>query len=190
MKIVWHGGSTIELKIGASSVILNPTSEKQIEGMKAAIYDTTQESLPKVEGAMAIDWPGEYDVSEFSFKAIEVHGKKGSQIIYNFFSESGNVAWMGELQEYPDEKLIESLGDIHALIVPVAGDNVLTAKDAFRLVEAVEPMVVIPVCFDANKDGLAAFIKEMDVEKPSPTKSFELKRSALSGEQMDLVILQ
>ncbi|MDF2379542.1 MAG: MBL fold metallo-hydrolase [Candidatus Gracilibacteria bacterium] len=191
MKISWRGGSTIELKSSGSVAVLNSQEKKEdITGLSTLVFDRTQKKLPELEEVVSVDWPGEYDVSEFAYKGVEIHGKESSTIAYVFHFREGNVAWMGELAEYPDAKAIEALGDVHVLILPVGGGDVLKAKDAFRLVEALEPVVVIPMCYGDERDGLSAFIKEMDVKLPEEQKSFDFKRSSLSGDTMELVLLK
>jgi L-ascorbate metabolism protein UlaG (beta-lactamase superfamily) len=189
MKITWHGGSTIELETKKQRAILNPTDKKQSEKVQLVVHGLTDDKHLTPEEALMVDWPGEYDTSGFTFRGVEVHGKKDSTTVYSFQSSAGNVAWMGELAEYPDEATVESLGEVHVLIVPVGGKDVLDAKNAFKLVEQLEPLVVIPVCYGDKRDGLPAFLKEMDVKHPEAQKNYECKKSVLGGDQMELIIL-
>lgn len=190
MNIIWHGGSTIELAEKKTKAILNPGSKANLNNYQLLVYDRTDDKREKTEGAITIDWPGEYDASGFMMRGLDSHGEKKSNIIYIFHSKDGNVAWMGEMAEYPSDEVIESLGEVHVLILPVGGKDVLTAKDAYRLVEALEPLIVIPICFGGDRDGLSAFLKEFDVKMPEVKKSYEFKKSALGGEEaMELVVL-
>lgn len=190
MKIAWRGGSTIELKSGADIALLNSKDGKFEKNLKTLVYDRTQNKLPEIEDVISVDWPGEYDVADFAFKGVDVHGDEESTIAYVFHSTDGNVAWMGEMNTYPSEKIIEKLGDVHVLILPVGGGDVLKPKEAFRLVEALEPAVVIPMCYGDKRDGLEVFLKEMDVKRPEEKKSYDYKRSALAGDNMELVLLK
>jgi len=189
MKIVWHGGSKVEMATKKSKVILNPDKKDNLKDVQIIAYDKTDDKHQQEEGSLMVDWPGEYDKANISFKGIECLVKKNPHLIYNFTFKSGNVAWMGDLAEYPSEKVIEKLGEVHVLLVPVGGGDVLDAKNAFKLVEALEPMVVIPICYGDKRDGLSPFLKEMDVKHPEAQKSFDFKRSSLNSEQMELVIL-
>ena len=154
------------------------------------VYDHTDDQRKDTDGQISIDWPGEYDVSGFMMRGVESHSEKKSNILYVFHSRDGNVAWMGEMADYPSDEVIESLGEVHVLILPVGGKDVLTAKNAYRLVEALEPLIVIPICFGGDREGLSAFLKEFDVKMPEVRKSYEFKKSALGGEEaMELVVL-
>lgn len=190
MNIIWHGGSTIELKGKKYRAFLNPVKDDQLKETQVVVYDHTDEKHKDVEEGLMINWPGEYDMSGFSCKGVEFEGKDKSTIAYTFHRQAGNITWLGELAEYPNEAFIEALGEVHVLIIPVGGKDVLNAKDAFKLVEELEPMVVIPICYGGDRDGLQPFIKEMDVKLPESQKSFSFKKSALSQEQMELVILE
>lgn len=190
MQIIWHGGSTIELKEKKERVLLNPEKDISLKDVQAVIMDRTQEKPRSLTGSMDIDWPGEFDTATFAFRGVESFSKKGSTIAYAFQSPDGNIAWMGDMSEYPSEDFIESLGEVHVLLVPVGDKDVLSAKDAFRLVEALEPLVVIPISYGGKREGLAPFLKEMDVKMPTAQKSYDFKRSALHSENMELVILE
>jgi L-ascorbate metabolism protein UlaG (beta-lactamase superfamily) len=189
MQISWHGGSTVELSHKKAKAILNPDAKMDLKNFQVVLYDKTDEKHEKGSADLMVDWPGEYDVSGFIFQAVESHVKK-PVIAYTFFSPQGNVSWLGEMNEYPSDEFIEELGEVHVLIVPVGGKDVLNAKDAYRLVEALEPLVVIPICYGEDREGLSAFLKEMDVKMPEPKKSYEFKKTELSAENMELVLLE
>lgn len=190
MQIRWQGGSTVELTHKKSRVILNPGSKVDLKGYQVIAYDLTDEKHTKPEGALMVDWPGEYDVGGFIFRGFESFAKKDSVIAYTFFSSLGNITWLGEMAEYPSDEFIEELGEVHVLIIPVGGKDVLSGKDAYRLVEALEPLVVIPMCYGEDREGLSSFLKEMDVKMPTPQKSYEFKKTELSEENMELVLLE
>jgi L-ascorbate metabolism protein UlaG (beta-lactamase superfamily) len=190
MQILWRGGSTVSLSTKKKKAILNPSPKTDVAEYQIVAFDRTEGDHPRGEGFITIDWPGEYDASGFLIKGVESHEKKGGKIAYVFSSPSGNVAWMGELSEYPSEHFIEELGEVHVLIVPVGGKDVLNAESAYKLVEAVEPLYVIPICYGEKREGLSLFLKEMDVKMPQAQKSFEPKKTDMSEEKMELVILE
>lgn len=190
MDIIWKGGSSVELKKKASTALLNPDKKANLKGANVVVYSSTDAKHQGKEEGIMVDWPGEYDVSGFSFLGVEHHGKKKSQIAYRFQFQAGNVVWFSEFDEYPEDKLIEALGEVHVLIIPVGGGDVFDAKTAFKLVEELEPMVVIPICYGGDREDLTKFLKEMDVKRPDPVKSYTLKRSALDTGKMELVLLK
>lgn len=189
MQILWHGGSTVELKGKKTSVFLNPGDKHDITNAQVIVYDQTDEKRSSSDDCLMVDWPGEYDKAGYLFRGVENSGKKNANISFAFSFPDGNISWVGEMAEYPSEQFIEQLGEVHVLLVPVGGGDVLKAKDAFRLVEALEPMVVIPICYGDKRDGLSPFLKEMDVKHPEAQRSYELKRSDLSMDKMELIIL-
>lgn len=190
MQISWYGNSTVEFKQKKSSLLLNANKDTKADSPNVLVFDRTDEKNPDLEDGLMVDWPGEYDTAGFSFKGHEVNEKDGDKIIYTFHMSEGNVAWLGEISEYPSAELIKAMGEIHVLMLPVGGKDVLNAKDAFKLVEELEPMVVIPISYGDKRGGLSDFLKEMDVKHPAAQKSFDFKRSNLSEDKMDLVILE
>lgn len=171
---------------------MNPGPKADIKNAQLIVFDRTDSRHETPPGGLMVDWPGEYDRAGFVFRGVENTAKKDSVIAYVFHSPEGNIVWMGEMQEYPNEDFIEALGEVHVLIVPVGDKDVMNAKDAFKLVEELEPLVVIPMCYGDKREGLSAFIKEMDVKMPTPLKSYDLKKSPLGdeGQQMELVVLE
>ncbi|GEM_PF-6694851 len=191
MTISWHGGSSFELTHKKMSILLNGEPKADLGNVKAVIFDRTAENQTAPEGILLVNWPGEYDRAGFVFRGVESADKDGHCIAYVFHTKEGEVAWLGEMKQYPSEEFIEELGEVHVLIVPVGGKDVLNAKDAYRLVEAIEPLVVIPMCYGDKREGLSAFLKEMDVKMPEAKKSFEVKRGMGAEEQqMELVVLE
>ncbi len=192
MDITWLGGSSFRLKSDNSICLLNPDKKADLSKANVVIYDTSDDAHKPQELGLMVDWPGEYDIAGFAFRGFENNGKKGAGVTaYTFHSPDGNLAWMGEMSEYPSDEYLETLGEVHVLILPIGGDDVLSAKDAFKLVEALEPMTVIPMCYGDKRDDIKAFLKEMDVKMPEAAKKFVMKRNALANEsQMDLVILE
>ena len=190
MQIVWHGGSTVELTHKKSKAILNPLAKTNLKDFQVVVYDRSDEAHKAGGEGLLVDWPGEYDVAGFSFQGYERIGKSGPVISYTFFSPQGNVTWLGEMVQYPTDDFIEALGEVHVLLIPVGGKDVLSPKDAYRLVEALEPMIVIPICYGEDRGGLPDFLKEMDVKMPETKKSFEFKKNDLSSDNMELVLLE
>jgi hypothetical protein len=68
------------------------------------------------------------------------------------------------------EDEIESLGEIDILILPVGGNTVLSASQAAKVVNEIEPKIVIPSHYKMNDliidvDAVDKFIKEMGGKK-------------------------
>ena len=71
----------------------------------------------------------------------------------------------GRLRRQLTEDEIDSLGDVDVLVIPVGGGDALGAIDAAKLVNAVEPSIVVPARYGSvdggEYDPVGKFAKEM-----------------------------
>ncbi len=92
------------------------------------------------------------------------------------------------------EDEIEALGEIDILILPVGGNTVLSASAAAKVVNELEPKIVIPSHFKMKDlifdlDGLEKFIKEMGGKKEEMEK-LTVKKKELQEEGTKVVVLE
>ena len=198
MIISWHGFNYFKLKNTTHSLIFNPygldkvTKFSKVSGDIILFSDPSQIDRAKInKEAFVIDSPGEYEVSD-----IFVYGKnvKGN-IIYYVILEDIKVAFLGEFGHHDlangDLELIEG-ADI--LILPVGGGDLSTAKEATKIIQQVEPRVVIPSCYKEGMgklkaDSISDFIKEFGV-KAEEEEKYKIKKKDLPQEDVKLVVLK
>ena len=90
---------------------------------------------------------------------------------------------------------MEELGEIDILILPVGGNTVLSASAASKIVNEIEPKIVIPshykipgLIFDL--DAIEKFIKEMGGKKEEMEKLTVKKKELAEDEGTKVVILE
>ena len=75
------------------------------------------------------------------------------------------VVAAGRLRRQLTEDEIDSLGHVDVLVIPVGGGDALGAIEAAKLVNAVEPSIVVPARFGAGDGGefdpVGKFAQEM-----------------------------
>ncbi|OGF62128.1 hypothetical protein A2662_01425 [Candidatus Giovannonibacteria bacterium RIFCSPHIGHO2_01_FULL_45_33] len=156
------------------------------------------------EGAFKITGPGEYE-----FRGITVRGiasfhdakggkAKGKNTIYVIEMEGMRLVHMGDYGEKElRSEVQEALGTPDILFIPVGGEagGTIDAEDAAKLLNQVEPRVVIPMHYKISGlkdklDGVDVFMKEMG-EKAESEEKFTIKKKDLpSAEQSKIVILK
>jgi L-ascorbate metabolism protein UlaG (beta-lactamase superfamily) len=139
--------------------------------------------------------PGEYDVKGVTVTGIPL--KQEGKYITAFLIESEdirilNLTHIHEFNLKEDE--LEELGDIDILILPVGGNTVLSASAAAKVVNEVEPKIVIPSHYKmkdliSDLDSLDKFVKEMGGKKEEMEK-LTIKKKELQEEGVKLVILE
>lgn len=142
-----------------------------------------------------MDTPGEYDLKDVTVTGIPL--KQDNKYVSVFLIESEDIRILN-LSHIKDwnmkEEEIESLGEIDILILPVGGNTVLSASQASKVVNEIEPKIVIPshykqkdLIFDL--DGLEKFIKEMGGKKEDVDKLL-IKKRDLAEEGTKIMVIE
>ena len=122
---------------------------------------------------MVIDKPGMYEVkgvSVFGWNTFhdEVNGKaRGSNVIYNIRMDGVNVCHLGDVGHGPSPLMIEAIGPVDILLVPVGGNYTIDAEVAKEYVDRLMPSVIIPMHYktddvDLDIEGVDAFLDYFD----------------------------
>lgn len=142
--------------------------------------------------------PGEYDIKGVTIAGLPLKHTSGSDIKYIsiFLIESGdirilNLSHIKEFNLQEDE--LESLGNIDVLILPVGGQSVMDASVAAKVVNQVEPSLIIPSHYQTPglaipADKLEKFIKEMGGKFEEMDKII-VKKKDLNPELSKVIIL-
>ncbi|MDO8664443.1 MAG: MBL fold metallo-hydrolase [Candidatus Liptonbacteria bacterium] len=156
------------------------------------------------EGAFKITGPGEYEVRGITVRGIaSFHDSKGGKVkgkntIYVIEMEGMRLVHMGDYGEKElRSEVQEALGTPDILFIPVGGEagGTIDAEDAAKLLNQVEPRIIIPMHYKIvglkdKLDGVEVFMKEMG-EKAEPEEKFTIKKKDLpSAEQSKIVILK
>jgi L-ascorbate metabolism protein UlaG (beta-lactamase superfamily) len=139
--------------------------------------------------------PGEYDVKGVTVTGIPL--KQEGKYITIFLIESEdirilNLTHISDFNLKEDE--LEELGEIDVLIVPVGGNTVLSASAASKIINEIEPKIVIPSHYKmqgliSDLDPIEKFLKEMS-SKTEPLEKLTLKKKDLVEEGVKVVVLE
>lgn len=142
-----------------------------------------------------VDTPGEYDTKGVTLTGIPL--KQGEQYVTAFLIESEDIRILNltHIKEWNmKEDEVEELGDIDILILPVGGNTVLSAAQAAKVVNEIEPKIVIPSHFKMKDlildlDPMEKFIKEMGGKNETMEK-LVVKKKDLAEEGTKVVVLE
>lgn len=160
-------------------------------------------NLKAVSGEVrAITWPGEYEVKGMAITAHMVPyskegtpKKEGKGLFFVIDADNIKICFLGDIGNELSDELIESIGDVDILIVPVGGHNTTDAKQAHLLIEEIEPRAVIPMHYategiKADLDDIEPFMKELGSAAPESKDKFSIgNRHDLDEEKMEIIIL-
>lgn len=211
MDIIWHGHSCFTIKTKRGTVVFDPydsdTAGLKVPPLKADIVLVSHNhpghnNVKAVEGSpRVIDWPGEYEVKGIAVTASKVayseteKGKHDYGLIFSVEADGLRLCYLGDMGEVPDTALVESIGDVDVLFLPIGGRTVMDPKQAHLVIEELEPRAVIPMHYrvEGGKAGaseLEPFLKLVGAVNPVPMDKFSISaRSELQEDKMACIIL-
>jgi len=142
-----------------------------------------------------MDTPGEYDVKGVTVTGIPLKQEETYVSVFLIESEDIRVLNLTNIKDWNmKEDEIEELGEIDILILPVGGNTVLSAAQAAKVVNEIEPKIVIPSHYKTKElildlDPLDKFIKEMG-GKSEAMEKFTVKKKDLMEEGTKVVVLE
>jgi L-ascorbate metabolism protein UlaG (beta-lactamase superfamily) len=192
MDINYLGLSSFKLKGKNGSVVIDPFDPKVV-GLKfppteADIVtvshdhpDHNQISLVK-DYVQAIKGPGEYEIKGISILGFPSYhddkkgAERGKNIIFVYEVDGLRLCHLGDLGHNLSDELVEDIGDIDILMIPVGGFYTIGPAVAAEVVRNVEPSIVVPMHYNTEElnqemfgklEKVDAFIKEvgMTVER-------------------------
>lgn len=212
MVINWFGLSCFKITSGSLTVVTDPFSKEVgltaprmqtdvavISNIANSAYNN-QDSLGG-ENLFVVDGPGEFDVKGLFVHGIPINGTT----IYSIRMEDIRLGFLGALKKKElTEKDLEELDEIDILFVPVggpasptrveAGGTVCDAEEAVKIINQIEPHVIIPMHY-AQKglkmklDPLENFLKEIG-SKPEAQEKLTIKKSELANFESAVVVLE
>lgn len=208
MIITYDGVESVKISHGDFTIALNPISKES--KFKLANFGSDVVLItanhPDFNGAdtatrqgkepFVIKGPGEYEVRGmfvrgFSSKTV-YGGEERFNTVYTFELDGIRVAYLGAISDKDlDAKAKEEMGDIDIIFVPIGGDEVLSAEEAYKLASKREAKLVIPIHFGAvgQKDALERFLKEAEAKDTKPVDKLTIKKKDLIGMEGDVVVL-
>lgn len=194
MEITWFGHSCFRLaERGRLTVITDPFDESLGIPMPKLKGDVVSIShgVPghnhhqAVKGTrLVLNSPGEYEIGGVFIQGIAMHdAASGRQnVAYAFNYDNMTVLHLGDLAHIPSQSVIEEIGQVNVLLLPVGGGNGLKAAQAAEVVALIEPYFVIPMHYALpglriELDPVDKFLKAMGVSKVNEAEVLKISAS-------------
>lgn len=207
MEITWYGQSCFRItERGRIAVVTDPFSEAlglPPLKVKADVVTISHES-PGHSALAAIKsdpyvlrGPGEYEIGNVFITGIAMHNTTAEppreNVAYLFDFDGLRVLHLGDLSFVPEQSLVEELGEVHVLLIPVGGGNGLKAAQAAEVVALVEPRFIVPMHFELPGlqlplEPVDKFLKAMGVTRQAEGDTLKFSASDLP-EQAQVVVL-
>ncbi|HSE61715.1 MAG TPA: MBL fold metallo-hydrolase [Candidatus Saccharimonadales bacterium] len=198
MEIERKGGNCVVISYKKADFVVDPKLSMyglKDQGANAAAILLTQPDFGVAgsEGTVVISGPGEYEVNNCSVRGIpsvphsQPDGSPQTATIYRLDIDDYSVAILGHVHAKLSEEVLETIGVVDILVLPVGGYGyTLEPKEAVDVVRAIEPKTVIPTHYD--EDGikfevpqapLSEFLKELGATAAEAVPKLKLKAGTL-----------
>ena len=207
MEITWLGHSCFRIRSKEATIVTDPLGETdgaknrlQAEIVTVSHDHVGHNHVSAVAGdPLVIDGPGEYETKQVlilglgSYHDATLGVDLGKNTIFLFEMEGITLCHLGDIGHVPSPSLVESLGNVDILLVPVGGVTTLNGAKAAETVSLIEPKIVVPMHYyaeDSRSDleTVDKFLKEIGVTEAQPQQRLMVTRSALPQETQVILL--
>ena len=206
LQIRWHGHSCFEItndvKVvtdphdGKSLGIPAPNVVGDIVLVTHSHYDHNSVKSVEKSGTKVVTDERKRIISNVEIKGIPAYhdnvqgAKRGKMILYKFIMQGITFCHLGDLGHELDKKSVEEIGDVDILFLPIGGTFTLDAEQAKKVVEMLQPKIVVPMHYKIGglslpvagidpfiEDNPAKIVRvgnEIDIEKDDLPKEQEI----------------
>lgn len=216
MKIVWHGQSLFELIAKSKQndeikIVIDPFDESlglKVPKLEASILLVSHDhhdhsNVKAVSGnPFLIESPGEYEVKGIYIKGIPAFhdnslGKeRGRVTIFTIEIEELKICHLSDFgQAELTEQQLEEIGEANVLMIPVGGVYTIGPKEASRIINQIEPQIIIPMHYRIPKlkyklEELDKFLKVMGIKNQEYLNKLSIKKRDISEEKAKVIALK
>jgi len=178
--ITYLGHSSFRLKSKDATVVTDPFDPKMVglkySGVEADVvtishHHQDHDKHELVKGVKkVVDGPGEYEIMGVSIIGLSTFhddkkgAERGPNTIYVFEADGFRIAHLGDLGHPLNQVLVEAMGNIDILILPVGGIFTIGPEEAAEIVREIEPKIVIPMHYQQPRLNPENFSKLLGVE--------------------------
>lgn len=193
MDITFLGHSSFRIKTKTATIITDPFDPKMVglkfSGVAGEIVTCSHDHRDHnasdlvAEVKKIVDGPGEYEISGVSimgypsFHDDKQGAERGKNTIYVYEADGLRLCHLGDLGHTLSEDLVNEIGDIDVLMIPVGGYFTIGPKEAAEIITKIEPYFVLPMHYQEAGLNPASF------PKLEPVDTF-LKESGLNVENL------
>lgn len=188
----WFGQACFEIKDsktivtdphdGESVGLEAPKTEADIVTISHDHFDHSsgKEDVSK-EDTKIVDAPGKTNIQNIHIEGIESYHDKsegdarGKNTIYKINIDGFSICHLGDLGHLLEDNTLNEIKPVDILLIPVGGKFTIDGKEAYKVVEEINPQVVIPMHY--NVPGLEVPISKPDAFLELAKKNYDIENS-------------
>ena len=208
MIIRWYGHACFRLRSREVAIVTDPFDKSvgyPLPRVQADVVTISHDhrdhnNASIVRGSpKVIDRPGEYEVRGVFITGISTYHdaqqgrERGKNIVFSFEMEELTLCHLGDLGHIPNDEVVDRLGQVDVLFVPVGGVYTIDAAQAAEVVNLLGPRIVIPMHYQTERlqfklDPVDRFLSELGIEKAEPLDRLNVNARTLP-EEAQVVLL-
>ena len=158
-----------------------------------ALYTRGEEDSITISGnPFTLSIPGECENKGILIMGVQ--GEKADETMFRIDAEDISVAHLGLASKQLTDAQLEVFAGVDVLILPIGGQDSYDAETAVKIVNSIEPRIIIPMAFKSDNDPKATtvdnFLKEMGSADIKPEKKVILKQKDLPQEETQIIVLE
>ena len=196
MDITWHGNTCLTFKGKSATVVTNP--EKSIKSpLKGRVILSSlgeEADLAEVKDMeKTFNWPGEYEVAEIPIVGLSAWTRSRTQeeekedneggrtIVFKFEIDKVKVCHLGGLGHKLTSEMLDEIGDVDVLCVPVGEDSNMKGKTE-QIIDQIDPRIIILM----GNSNPASYAKEANAKLEEETDKLTIGSTASMPEDKTL----
>ena len=213
MEIRFLGHSCFRIKTKDAVIVTDPVSPEtgyKLNKVSADIVTVSHQHedhnfLKIVTGTQqrpepfVVDAPGEYEVAGvfidgfLSYHDNQKGEKRGKNTIFRFEAEGVKVCHLGDLGSELDDGLVDEIDEVDVLLIPVGGGVTIDDQTAMKVINQIEPKIVIPMHFKTTQTkmeiaGVENFLKEIGVDNLPAVDKLLVSRDSLPQDRQVVLL--
>ena len=148
-----------------------------------------------IDKACFVDLQGIHILGIKSFHDEEKGKLRGENVIFKFRIDGVDVCHMGDIGQKCTPELIDAIGPVDVLLIPVGGNYTIDSLEAKEFVDRLMPDIVVPMHYKSKGvefdiDKVDAFLKlfSNEVIEELSTDNFDITRSETGAEYTRVVL--
>ncbi|MHC1581914.1 MAG: MBL fold metallo-hydrolase [Candidatus Syntropharchaeia archaeon] len=207
MEIKWHGHACFEIRSSDGKIVVTDPFDESVgyplPDVRADVVLTSHDhydhnNVGCIKGSPSVvRGEGEHVIDGIKFRGIHTFhdtssgSERGENIVFVFEIDGIRLCHLGDLGHVLDEKKVKEIGEIDILFVPVGGVYTIDAKGAEKVIEQLNPRIVIPMHF--KTPPLKLPVRSVDdflkgKENVTRKKTLSIKKEDLPEEQQIIVL--
>lgn len=208
MEITWLGHSCFRIKGKEAIVITDPCHPSlgySLGKLQADIVtlshfhpghcytEAITSQFKEIKGPGEYELKGTFITGIATFHDADRGEKLGKNTVYLVEMEGMTLCHLGDIGHLPASELIEAIGDIDVLFLPVGGVSTIDGSTAAEIVRHLTPKTVIPMHYKTpalvrDLEPVDKFLKELGVKETVSQPKLSINRSTLPASTQVIIL--